>query len=104
MAANYGLPVLMTGSGPTLFALLPEGFRQTREVRMALAEKRLVDPSGPPDREREWRSGPAGKEEKRVERKPLAPIDLDSYKPLRELVFEALREAIITGSCHRASG
>ncbi len=36
---NYGLPVLMTGSGPTLFALLPEGFRQTREVRMALAEK-----------------------------------------------------------------
>ncbi|NLZ43653.1 MAG: GntR family transcriptional regulator [Clostridia bacterium] len=32
-----------------------------------------------------------------VERKPLAPIDLDSYKPLRELVFETLREAIITG-------
>ncbi|NLY89719.1 MAG: GntR family transcriptional regulator [Firmicutes bacterium] len=32
-----------------------------------------------------------------VERKPLAPIALDSYKPLRELVFEALREAIITG-------
>ena len=30
-------------------------------------------------------------------RKPLVPIKLDSYKPLRELVFEALREAIING-------
>lgn len=27
----------------------------------------------------------------------LAPIKLDNYKPLRELVFEALREAIING-------
>ncbi|HEY8464740.1 MAG TPA: GntR family transcriptional regulator [Bacillota bacterium] len=30
-------------------------------------------------------------------RKPLVPIKLDSYKPLRELVFESLREAIISG-------
>lgn len=30
-------------------------------------------------------------------REPLVPIKLDSYKPLRELVFEALREAIING-------
>ena len=30
-------------------------------------------------------------------RKPLVPIKLDSYKPLRELVFEALREAILNG-------
>ncbi len=37
-----------------------------------------------------------------MERKPLVPIRLDSYKPLRELVFEALREAIITG--HLAPG
>lgn len=36
---SYGLPVLMTGSGPTLFAFLPEGFRQGREIRAALAEK-----------------------------------------------------------------
>ncbi len=28
---------------------------------------------------------------------PLMPIKLDNYKPLRELVFEAIREAIITG-------
>ncbi len=28
---------------------------------------------------------------------PLLPIKLDNYKPLRELVFESLREAIITG-------
>ena len=28
---------------------------------------------------------------------PLLPIKLDNYKPLRELVFEALREAIISG-------
>ena len=28
---------------------------------------------------------------------PLVPIKLDSYKPLRELVFEVLREAIISG-------
>ena len=32
-----------------------------------------------------------------MERKPLLPIKLDSYKPLRELVFETLREAIING-------
>lgn len=31
------------------------------------------------------------------QREPLVPIRLDSYKPLRELVFEALREAIING-------
>ncbi len=30
-------------------------------------------------------------------RKPLTPIDLNSYRPLRELVFETVREAIITG-------
>mgnify|MGYP001353068839 CR=1 FL=1 len=30
-------------------------------------------------------------------RKPLIPINLDNYKPLRELVFETLREAIIDG-------
>ncbi len=30
-------------------------------------------------------------------REPLLPIKLDNYKPLRELVFESLREAIITG-------
>lgn len=28
---------------------------------------------------------------------PLMPIKLDNYKPLRELVFESLREAIISG-------
>ncbi|MEA1961167.1 MAG: GntR family transcriptional regulator [Bacillota bacterium] len=28
--------------------------------------------------------------------KRLVPVDLDSYKPLRELVLEAIREAIIT--------
>ena len=32
-----------------------------------------------------------------MERKPLIPIKLDNYKPLRELVFESLREAIISG-------
>lgn len=32
-----------------------------------------------------------------MERQPLVPIKLDNYKPLRELVFESLREAIITG-------
>ncbi len=32
-----------------------------------------------------------------MERKPLVPIKLDQYKPLRELVFESLREAIISG-------
>jgi DNA-binding GntR family transcriptional regulator len=32
-----------------------------------------------------------------MERKPLVPIKLDNYKPLRELVFESLREAIISG-------
>ena len=30
-------------------------------------------------------------------REPLLPIKLDNYKPLRELVFESLREAIISG-------
>lgn len=30
-------------------------------------------------------------------REPLIPIRLDNYKPLRELVFESLREAIIIG-------
>lgn len=29
--------------------------------------------------------------------KPLMPVKLDNYKPLRELVFEAVREAIISG-------
>lgn len=29
--------------------------------------------------------------------KPMLPIRLDNYKPLRELVFESLREAIING-------
>lgn len=32
-----------------------------------------------------------------MERQPLVPIRLDNYKPLRELVFESLREAIISG-------
>ncbi len=32
-----------------------------------------------------------------MERRPLVPIKLDTYKPLRELVFESLREAIISG-------
>ena len=32
-----------------------------------------------------------------MERQPLVPIRLDNYKPLRELVFESLREAIING-------
>ena len=36
---TYDLPVLMTGSGPTLFALLPEGFSKTREIRAVLEEK-----------------------------------------------------------------
>lgn len=31
-----------------------------------------------------------------MERQPLVPIRLDNYKPLRELVFESLREAIIS--------
>jgi DNA-binding GntR family transcriptional regulator len=31
------------------------------------------------------------------DRAPLVPIRLDNYKPLRELVFESLREAIISG-------
>ena len=30
-------------------------------------------------------------------RKRLAPIQLDNYKPLRDIVFENLREAIIAG-------
>lgn len=32
-----------------------------------------------------------------MERQPLVPIRLDNYKPLRELVFESIREAIISG-------
>ncbi|MFZ5897821.1 MAG: GntR family transcriptional regulator [Bacillota bacterium] len=31
------------------------------------------------------------------EQRRLLPVKLDSYKPLREVVFESLREAIITG-------
>lgn len=31
-----------------------------------------------------------------MDRQPLVPIRLDNYKPLRELVFESLREAIIS--------
>ncbi|QGU00544.1 Transcriptional regulator, GntR family [Candidatus Syntrophocurvum alkaliphilum] len=33
-----------------------------------------------------------------MEEKRLVPVNLDSYKPLRELVLEAIREAIISGS------
>ncbi len=33
-----------------------------------------------------------------MENKRLVPVNLDSYKPLRELVLEAIREAIINGS------
>jgi DNA-binding GntR family transcriptional regulator len=33
----------------------------------------------------------------KMERQPLVPIKLDNYKPLRELVFETMREAIING-------
>jgi DNA-binding GntR family transcriptional regulator len=32
-----------------------------------------------------------------MDRQPLLQIKLDNYKPLRELVFEALREAIVKG-------
>lgn len=32
-----------------------------------------------------------------MEERRLIPVKLDNYKPLRELVFEALREAIISG-------
>ncbi|MGE5550394.1 MAG: GntR family transcriptional regulator [Bacteroidota bacterium] len=32
-----------------------------------------------------------------MDRPPLVQIKLDNYKPLRELVFEALREAIVKG-------
>jgi DNA-binding GntR family transcriptional regulator len=32
-----------------------------------------------------------------MERKRLIPVKLDNYKPLREIVFESLREAIING-------
>ncbi len=32
-----------------------------------------------------------------MERPRLIPIKLDNYKPLREIVFESLREAIIQG-------
>ena len=30
-------------------------------------------------------------------KRKLVPVKLDSYKPLREIVLEALREAIING-------
>mgnify|MGYP000939943508 FL=1 len=33
-----------------------------------------------------------------MEKNRLLPVNLDSYKPLRELVLEAIREAIITGT------
>lgn len=33
-----------------------------------------------------------------VQERRLLPVNLDSYKPLRELVLEAIREAIINGS------
>ena len=33
-----------------------------------------------------------------MDRQPLVPIRLDNSKPLRELVFESLREAIISGT------
>jgi len=33
-----------------------------------------------------------------MEKRRLLPVDLDSYKPLRELVLETLREAIINGT------
>lgn len=33
-----------------------------------------------------------------MEEKRLQPVNLESYKPLRELVFDALREAIINGT------
>ncbi|NLK08565.1 MAG: GntR family transcriptional regulator [Firmicutes bacterium] len=32
-----------------------------------------------------------------MEKRRLAPIELDTYKPLRDIVFEALRDAIIAG-------
>lgn len=34
----------------------------------------------------------------KVQERRLLPVNLDSYKPLRELVLEAIREAIINGS------
>jgi DNA-binding transcriptional regulator YhcF (GntR family) len=33
-----------------------------------------------------------------LEEKRLLPVNLDSFKPLRELVLDAIREAIINGS------
>jgi DNA-binding GntR family transcriptional regulator len=33
-----------------------------------------------------------------MESKRLVPVNLDSYKPLRELVLDAIREAIINGN------
>jgi len=33
-----------------------------------------------------------------MEQKRLQPVNLESYKPLRELVLEAIREAIINGT------
>ena len=33
-----------------------------------------------------------------MESKRLVPVNLDSYKPLQELVLDAIREAIINGN------
>ena len=33
-----------------------------------------------------------------MQERRLSPVNLDSYKPLRELVLEAIREAIINGT------
>jgi len=35
-----------------------------------------------------------------MEKRRILPIKLDSYKPLRELVSDALREAIMNGTLH----
>jgi DNA-binding GntR family transcriptional regulator len=32
-----------------------------------------------------------------IKRHKLPPVNLESYKPLREIVFETIREAIISG-------
>lgn len=34
----------------------------------------------------------------------LVPVKLDSYKPLREIVFESMREAIIGGVLRPGNG
>src|SRR5690554_2793820 len=36
---SHGLPVLMTGSGPALFAFLPKEFRESRKIEAALRKK-----------------------------------------------------------------